>query len=209
MGIARSLLLSVTALAVMPACSDSTGAAGSAAPSSVPSIGAPPASASSASPAPSSAPLPSASPEEKAVLDLLQGHWRIESSTGRVSKGSVFAAVIGKEVSIHSNVLFFPPESDGDTLQVRKTVRVVTPPPSATKGAHSIEIDHRGHYSRTDPVDADPAAVDAMSKGWSRLGLVRVEGATMTLSVTFPQDERPTNFEPGERREVVVLKRRH
>ena len=45
------------------------------------------------------------------------------------------------------------------------------------------------------------------AKGWSRVGIVRIDGDMMTICVDFPQYPRPTSFEGQGSQEVVTLRR--
>ncbi len=148
--------------------------------------------------------FPTDAPEAKVVLDSIQGTWKIESSRSLGGGGgSVFEPKRGKLLSVRGHILTMPSDSAGG--ETRKTIGVAKMPAAANGTV--IEIDHRGDFQVADEVDADPKAIGRLSKGWSRHALVRVEGDTMTLSVVFPQYEPPSDFEPTDRGEVVVLKR--
>jgi uncharacterized protein (TIGR03067 family) len=62
------------------------------------------------------------------------------------------------------------------------------------------------------PANTAPQAIDLDqtpdAKGWSRHGIVKLTGDTLTLSIDFPQSERPKDFTPADHgREVVVFQR--
>jgi len=148
--------------------------------------------------------FPKDAPEAKVVLDSIQGTWKIESSRSLGGGGgSVFEPRRGKLVTVRGHIFSMPSDSDG--WETRKTIGVAKMPASANGTV--IEIDHRDDFQITDEVDANPRTIGRLSKEWSRHALVRVEGDTMTLSVVFPQYDPPTDFEPTDRGEVVVLKR--
>ncbi|NUO48068.1 MAG: hypothetical protein HOV80_04345 [Polyangiaceae bacterium] len=155
-------------------------------------------------PAPTVALYPRDAAEAKAVLDPLQGTWKIESSRSLGGGGgSVFYPNRGKLVSFRENILTMPGDTPG--WETRKTIGVVKRAGSANGSV--VEIEHRGDFKTSDEFDADPKEIGRLSKGWDRHALLRVESDTMTLSVVFPQYDAPTDFEPTDRGEVVVLKR--
>jgi hypothetical protein len=165
-----------------------------------PSVAPPP----QARPSPTVAVLPKDAPEAKAVLDPMQGTWKIESSRSLNGGGaSVFYPLRGELVSFREDILSMPGGSPG--WETRKTIGVVKA--AGPANGTVIEVEHRGDFQAADKFDADPEKLGRLSKGWSRHALLRVDGDTMELSVVFPQYDPPTDFEPSDRGEVVVLKR--
>jgi uncharacterized protein (TIGR03067 family) len=182
------LVLLVPALLSASACgnradSRALGAAAvsssSAAPASAPSA---PASAQAARPLPSS---------EAVNLERLQGRWKVKSSSGAPDHGNVFLALIDQVVRIEGDRLSFADhasDAQGSPIDVPVT-KIIT-----------LLADTR------------PQAVDLRqtsdAKGWSRLGVAVLRGATLVLCVNFPQNPRPDSVEPADDgREVAVLER--
>ncbi len=138
----------------------------------------------------------------KKVLQKLEGSWRIESSSGEASDGHVFR--VGQRVDVKGDTLSFPAGTT-DRGELRKTIRVVL----RASGPTAIDLDHRGDFLPTEkPGDDAAARRSPNSKGWSRRAIVRVDGNKMTLALEFPQNARPTDFNPNKATvEVVVLSR--
>src|SRR5687767_19634 len=134
----------------------------------------PPPSVASPPPAPTVAVFPKDAPEAKAMLDTMQGRWKIESSRSLGGgSGSVFYPLRGKVLSFRENILTLPSEHGSAGWETRKTIGVVKGAVAANGTV--IEVEHRGDFRSTVPFDADPAQVGGYSKGWDRHALVRVE----------------------------------
>lgn len=113
-------------------------------------------------------------PEHQNTLSELQGAWRIDSSTG--DKQDVFTRLVGQEVSISGEVMRLP------ALYQDKTVKL-----GPTADPREIDLIQNPH-----------------AKGWSRHGIFRLEGDTLTLSLTSTNEPRPTDFDNHWGRNVVV-----
>jgi uncharacterized protein (TIGR03067 family) len=112
-------------------------------------------------------------------MSLLQGQWKVISSSGRAEDGHVFVRLVGAK------------------LIVKRTT--LTLPDHRTK---TIELAPRGSLLDIDLVQTPDA------QGWSRVGVAALAGDRLTLSVQFPQNARPSDLSVvDDGREVVVLER--
>lgn len=125
------------------------------------------------------------------TLPQLQGAWRVRSSTGSPEHGHVFLAQVDRVVTIEGEHL----RLTGDAFDAEG--RPITYP--ITKAIHLTPC--------TDP-QAITLEQTADAKGWSRAGIVALEGRVLTLSVNFPQERPPSDLRAvDDGREVVVLER--
>jgi uncharacterized protein (TIGR03067 family) len=125
------------------------------------------------------------------TLGDLQGRWRVRSSSGQPDRGHVFAALVHHILRVEGDRLSVD-RSDADVDAVSMSVptsKIITLLPGTRPQAIDLE-----------------QAPDA--KGWSRVGIVELRGATMLLGVNFPGKPRPESMVPvDDGREVVVLER--
>ncbi len=149
---------------------------------------------------------PTASPKAAPALRSLEGKWRIETSSGGPDHGYVFWDRIG-QIAVFSGDTLTLPGDGGDRAgpnELRKTIEVVDP----SSDPLQIVVTHRGNFSRASTSDEDESARNSPnSKGWSRNGIIRVDGDSMKLAVSFPQDPRPVSFDAKDGVEVVTLRR--
>jgi uncharacterized protein (TIGR03067 family) len=145
-----------------------------------------PGARSAAASAATASPLPGAM-----TLGELQGRWRVRSSSGQRDRGHVFVALVDHILRIEGDRLSID-RSDADAGPVSMiipTTKIITLLPG----------------TRPQAIDLEQAS-DA--KGWSRVGIVELRGATMLLGVNFPGKPRPESMVPADDdREVVVLER--
>lgn len=144
----------------------------------------------SATTAPSVTAAPPATAAPGAVTQQqIQGKWLVRSSSGQAGHGRAFVPLVGQTLSIEGDRLTYQDsayDADGRRFEYPVT-KIITLP----TGTHPQAIN----------LDQTPDM-----KGWRRVGIIALEGETMTLNVTFPQYARPTSMTPAEHGcEVVVL----
>ncbi|WAS91301.1 hypothetical protein [Nannocystis punicea] len=144
--------------------------------------------------APPEVAAPATPPErdpEPPIERRIQGSWKVLSSSVRDQDGGVFAALVGQTVSI-----------DGDRFVYTEY----------WNDMHGQPIAHTTTKIITLPPGTSPQAIDLRqasdAKGWDRVGIIVVDGDRLFLSLTYPNEPRPTTMEPAaDGREVVTLKR--